>query len=153
MFACRPAPDADTKQGARQKHRKSAMRRLTKQKGKPPLPGLPQNTRVNNLPWEERKMIMTEEEKNCSSFELETETISFRQWDNYAKRIETANLKACGASLTYLSISIRARKYIVEERSDNKTMIVRKGWREAMKQARGQTKNPIGEGKNREAAL
>lgn len=96
---------------------------------------------------------MTEEEKNCNSFESETETISFRQWDNYAKRIETANIKSCGTSLTYLSISSRAQKYIVEERPDNQTMVVRKGWREAMKQARGQTKNPIGEGKNREAAL
>ncbi len=62
---------------------------------------------------------------------METEFITHRQWDNYAKRIEKRNLRQHGSSLTFTGISRRASGFIREIRAEG--MIVYKGWREAMK--------------------
>jgi hypothetical protein len=62
---------------------------------------------------------------------MDTEFITHRQWDNYAKRVEKRNLRQHGSSLTFTAIAHRASAFIVEIRSEG--MIVRKGWREAMK--------------------
>ena len=64
---------------------------------------------------------------------METEVITYRRWDSYAKRIERKKLKERGKSLTFTGIERRANDYIVEVRPDEKTMVVKKGWREAMK--------------------
>ena len=63
----------------------------------------------------------------------ETEFISGRQWDSYARRIERANIKATGQSITFTGIARRAQSFIIEM-LENDTMLVHKGWREAMKQ-------------------
>lgn len=60
----------------------------------------------------------------------ETEFVTHRQWDSYAKRIERRNLRQFGRSLTFTGIACRANSYIVEIRSEG--MIVRPGWRAAM---------------------
>lgn len=65
-----------------------------------------------------------------------TEVIKGKQWDSYARRIERRNLKANGSSLSAASITMRARGYIVDIRNDEGTMVVRKGWREAMRLAK-----------------
>jgi hypothetical protein len=62
---------------------------------------------------------------------MDTEFITHRQWDNYAKRIEKRNLRQHGSSLTFTGISRRASGFIVEIRAEG--MIVYKGWRETMK--------------------
>ena len=64
----------------------------------------------------------------------QTEFVTDRQWDGYARRLMKANLKAKHVSLTQIGISGGASSYIVEIRSDQKGMIVRTGWREAMKE-------------------
>ena len=64
---------------------------------------------------------------------MDTEFVTHLQWQSYAKRIERANLKASGTSLTFTGIAHRASGYIVEIWDDEGGMIVRKGWREAMK--------------------
>jgi len=63
-----------------------------------------------------------------------TETVTFAQWDNYAKRIERKNLRECGRSLTFSGIANRANRFVIDIQPDHKVMIVKKGWREAMKQ-------------------
>lgn len=66
---------------------------------------------------------------------MKVETISGRQWDSFARRIERATLKACGRSLTAASISTRARHHIVEVRDDGDVLIVTPGWRDTMRGA------------------
>lgn len=63
----------------------------------------------------------------------QTETVTHRQWDNYARRIEKKNLREKGRSLTYSAIARRANDHILEL-LDDKTMLVTPGWREKMKQ-------------------
>jgi len=63
-----------------------------------------------------------------------TEMITEKQFDSYARRIERRNLKLRGRSLTALSISRRANCFIVDIRNDG-TLLVRDGWREAMRLA------------------
>lgn len=65
------------------------------------------------------------------------EEISYKQWDSCAKRAQNAELKKSGRATSFASISnlVGAQKFILEIISDRKRMIVRKGWREAMKQA------------------
>lgn len=65
----------------------------------------------------------------------ETEMITGRQWDSYARRIERRNLKTDGVSLSAGSIKMRVRGYIVDIRLGEQTMLVRKGWRAAMREA------------------
>lgn len=64
---------------------------------------------------------------------LNTEFVTYRQWDSYAMRVEKANIKREGRSLTAGGIANRARFWIVEIQDDKKGMIVAKNWREAMK--------------------
>ena len=64
----------------------------------------------------------------------DTEFVTDRQWDNYARRIEKRNLRLYGHSLTFTGIARRANAFIVDIRSDQKGMIVLVGWREAMKE-------------------
>lgn len=61
------------------------------------------------------------------------EAITYRQWDNYAKWLEKQNLKTKGRSLSFSSIAMGANNFIIEIQSDLKMIIVRRGWREAMK--------------------
>lgn len=63
---------------------------------------------------------------------MDYEYINSKQWQSYAKRVERANMKANGQSLTFGGIASRANQFIVELRGEG-TMVVRKGWREAMK--------------------
>jgi len=65
-----------------------------------------------------------------------TEWVSCKQWENYAKRIERKNLREKGTSLTFSSIERRAYPYVVEVRPDQKVMLVKVGWREAMRNAK-----------------
>ncbi|MHC4621721.1 MAG: hypothetical protein ACYTEQ_28605 [Planctomycetota bacterium] len=62
-----------------------------------------------------------------------TELVTYKQWDDQAKRIERHNLRRSGESLTFTAIERRASKYILEIRDDQKTMVVKKGWRAAMR--------------------
>lgn len=62
---------------------------------------------------------------------METEVVTHRQWDSYATRIERKNLREHGRSLCRTAIARRAYDHIIEIRED--TMIVRPGWREAMR--------------------
>jgi len=64
----------------------------------------------------------------------ETEFVTNRQWDGLARRLERRNLKERQTSLSALAISNAANKYIVEIQSDRDGMIVRAGWRDAMRQ-------------------
>jgi len=64
---------------------------------------------------------------------MKTEAVTYKQWDSYAKKIERKNLKESGESLTFSSIAQKASNYIVESQPDNKIIIAKKGWREAMK--------------------
>jgi hypothetical protein len=63
---------------------------------------------------------------------VETECITHAQWYGYARRIEKANLRRAGRSLTFSCIAAQANRFIIEL-YDKDTMIVRKGWRDAMK--------------------
>jgi len=69
----------------------------------------------------------------------ETEMITGRQWDSYARRIERRNLKTNGVSLSAASIKMRAREYIVDIRLGEQTMLVCKGWRAAMREVHPNT--------------
>lgn len=62
---------------------------------------------------------------------MDTEFITHRQWDNYAKRIEKRNLRQHGSSLTFTGIARRESGFIREIRAEG--MVVYNGWREAMK--------------------
>lgn len=67
---------------------------------------------------------------------VDTEIVTHRIWDGYARRLERANLRREGRSLSFTSIAAQANPFIVELFSKD-SMIVRKGWREAMKSAAG----------------
>jgi hypothetical protein len=67
--------------------------------------------------------------------QTETEFVTDRQWDGLAKRLQNRNLKAHGKSLSATSISNAANKYIIEIQSDRSGMVVKVGWRDAMRQA------------------
>lgn len=63
----------------------------------------------------------------------QTEFVTDRQWDSYATRIEQSNLKQLGRSVTRSGIARRAQSFIVEIQPDRRGMIVKKGWRKAMR--------------------
>lgn len=67
--------------------------------------------------------------------QMELEYISNKAWMSYAKRIERERMKAKGESLTFTAIARAAHGFIVESRSDDATLIVRRGWRAAMRLA------------------
>lgn len=64
---------------------------------------------------------------------LETEYISRQQFDSYSRRIERAYLKKNHHSLTASGIARYTIQYIVEIRDSGKTLLMKAGWREAMK--------------------
>lgn len=64
---------------------------------------------------------------------LDTEFVTHRQWNGYASRIQNANLKKHGTSLTATGIARRASTFILDIQNDRNGMVVKKGWREAMK--------------------
>lgn len=64
-----------------------------------------------------------------------TEFVTDHQWDGLARRLEKKNLKEHGESLTMGSIARHANRFIVDVRPDQKGMIVKIGWRQAMKAA------------------
>lgn len=59
------------------------------------------------------------------------EFVTDKQWDAYCSRVFNANIKRCGSSLSPTGISRRAHSHIIEHRDNG--LIVRKGWRVAMK--------------------
>ena len=68
-------------------------------------------------------------------FEMDnTEFVTNRQWDNCAYRIMRKNLDKYGRSLTASGIAQRANNHIIDIRSDQDGMIVKTGWRDAMRE-------------------
>lgn len=63
----------------------------------------------------------------------ETEVIKDSTFTNYAKRIERENLREFGSSLSFSGIAHRASLMVKEVRPDEGTLIVYKGWRDAMR--------------------
>ena len=63
---------------------------------------------------------------------MNQEYISHKQWDHYARRIEGKYLRKYGKSLGFSSIPNGAREYIIEIYCDSDTMIVKRGWKQAM---------------------
>ena len=61
----------------------------------------------------------------------ETEYVTQRAWDGLARRLERERLRAFGTSLSAGSIAASANRYVIET-SDDRLMLVRKGWRAAM---------------------
>ena len=63
--------------------------------------------------------------------------ITYDQWSRAAKRAEKKNLKEKGESLSWVSISSKCNNYILEVQPDRRViiMIVKEGWREALKKA------------------
>ncbi len=64
----------------------------------------------------------------------DVEFVTTRQFDSYGRRIEKRNLRRDGRSLSCPAILARANPFIVGFQSDG--MFLRKGWREAMKEAK-----------------
>ena len=62
---------------------------------------------------------------------MEREYVSARTWGGLARRLERERLRAFGRSLSATSIAAAANAYIIET-SDDRPMLVRKGWRAAM---------------------
>lgn len=61
--------------------------------------------------------------------------ITSKQFQSYAKRCERVAMKENGESLTVGGIASRANEHIIEVRDNGKTLIVRDGWKEAMRAA------------------
>lgn len=74
------------------------------------------------------------------------ERITFQQWDAAASRVFNKNIKEHGHSLSPVNIQRRAYYFIVDVRSCENTMVVRKGWRQAMKKGETefQANHPVG---------
>lgn len=64
----------------------------------------------------------------------ETEFVTHKQWQSYALRIEKANLRDHGTSLSFSYFAKKARNHIIEIQDDRKGMIVTKGWQKTMKE-------------------
>jgi len=70
--------------------------------------------------------------------------VSDRQWDSYARRCERNELKEHGTARAAVTISNVCGRYIIEERPDHKLVLVREGWREAMRHAANPDAVPFG---------
>jgi len=66
---------------------------------------------------------------------MTTELITYRQWDQMIGRAFKAQVRAHGIAHSRATISNKCNSFVVEIRDDDKTMIVKKGWREALKAA------------------
>jgi len=64
-----------------------------------------------------------------------TEIISDRQWDQMVGRAFKSAVRRDGIAHSRATITNLCHSYIVEVRPVEKTMIVKKGWREALKAA------------------
>jgi len=76
----------------------------------------------------------------------DTEWIAIGQWHSYARRIERRHLRQYGTSLASTAIARRASPFIVEIQTAR--LLVRAGWRQAMRQAgeeahQAQPKEPL----------
>jgi hypothetical protein len=63
----------------------------------------------------------------------DTKWIAIRQWDSYARRVERRHLRQYSVSWSATTIAQRASACIVEIQTER--MLVRAGWRQAMRQA------------------
>ena len=52
--------------------------------------------------------------------------------ERYAKSLERRTMKKYGCSLTFGTIARASNPFVIEIRPDQKIMIMREGWREAM---------------------
>lgn len=69
------------------------------------------------------------------------EVVSFRRWDAYKRRCENAELRRAGRCR---SVGDFCSPFVVEVRSDLRDMVVRPGWKEAMKVAANPERWPVG---------
>ena len=60
------------------------------------------------------------------------ETVNDNAVERYAKSLERRMIKQCGCSLTFGAIARASNPFVIEIRPDQKIMIMREGWREAM---------------------
>ena len=65
---------------------------------------------------------------------METEYITDKQLDSACKRQERKNHKTKGRSTCWVSMFSYIRDYMLEYQSDHKLWIMKKGWRNAIKQ-------------------
>lgn len=65
---------------------------------------------------------------------MDIQFVTDKQWDGLAHRLEKINIRIWGQSLSATGIAREASSFIVEIQSDKKGMLVKDGWREAMKQ-------------------
>lgn len=78
-------------------------------------------------------IVILHDEQPTTTKHTETEFVTNRQWDGLASRIERSNLKKTGKSLSRTGIARRAQSFIVDIQPDKNGMIVRRGWRDAMR--------------------
>jgi hypothetical protein len=71
------------------------------------------------------------------------EMVTYAQWDGLAARLERRNLRRYGKSLTRGSISAAVDGFVLEVREDEKVLVVRKGWRAAMRAAAEPEPDPV----------
>ncbi len=72
---------------------------------------------------------------------MDYEYISNTKLDSYARRLEKKNLREKGRSLCATGISRAANPFIIEIRdshNDKCTVVIKEGWREAMKLKAGE---------------
>ncbi len=67
---------------------------------------------------------------------LNEEFVLHAQWDAYARMLEKDNMKRHRVSLTFSGIARRANRHIIYIDDSRKGMMVRPGWREAMRRYR-----------------
>ena len=65
----------------------------------------------------------------------EIEIITYQQWDAAVSRAVNAQMKVNHRAMTHSSVCNRTHRYIVEIRDGERTMIVKAGWRQAIKLA------------------
>jgi hypothetical protein len=70
------------------------------------------------------------------------EFVTYRQWDSYKTRCENAEMKRNGTSRMLGGPLFN--EWIIEHRPYEKRMLVKQGWREAMKHAAVATNIPLG---------
>jgi len=63
------------------------------------------------------------------------ETITYGQWDLAVVRAFKAEMRRAGRAISRGSITLVCRSYIVETRPDTETLLVKEGWRLAIKEA------------------
>ena len=63
----------------------------------------------------------------------QSEIVTGKQWDSYAQRVYREQMKRDGHSVTASTIARRAGHLIIEIYHGEDKMLVRPGWREAMR--------------------